>query len=136
LRLFLEDSETFEEFVPDLQTGVPICIPAHSACLTIDQWSTHLIAFRFLPLRVACNWSTASCTRATGILWAYPTGENTSIIGLVLGKPENEAFHPEGPFAIRPSAVLAFARLEVAKVLKDENACLMGCRKLDNAAGD
>ena len=136
LRLFLEDTEAFEEFVPDLQTCISVRIPTHSACLAIHQWSTISIALGLLPFRVACNRSTASCTRATGILWAYPTGENTSIIGLVLGVVEDAPFHPEGTFAISTFAVLAFTWLEVAKVLKDENARRMLLGKLDNAAGD
>src|SRR5258708_38452287 len=108
-------------------------MPFHSAFLTIDQWSAHCVAFWFLPLTVTSNRSTASCTRTTGISGTYPTGENTSIVGFVLCVVENASFHPIGAFLIPSFAVLALCWLEVAKMLKNHDACLMLLGKLDNA---
>src|SRR5258708_16147591 len=82
---------------------------------------------------ITSNGSTASCTRTTGISGTYPTGENTSIVGFVLCVVENTSFHPVGAFLIPSFAVLALCRLEVAKVLKNQDACLMLLGKLDNA---
>src|SRR6476660_1374954 len=75
----------------------------------------------------------AASTLTASISGAYPTGENTSIVGLILGILEKTPFHPEGTFAIASSAVLAFCGFEIAKVLKHENSCFVLLCELDDA---
>src|SRR2546430_599318 len=53
------------------------------------------------------------------------------MIGLILGILENTPFHPESPFAIASSAVLALLWFEIAQVLKHHDACLMLFGELD-----
>jgi hypothetical protein len=55
----------------------------------------------------------ATSTFSTGIPGIDPTGDDTSIVGLILTIVEYATFHPECPFAIASFAILTFRWLEV-----------------------
>src|SRR6266571_2733759 len=113
---------------------VAIGIALHATLLTEDQRGTRGIALCRLPLFVASHQAMATSTLSAGVSWVDPTGEKTFAVGLVLRVLEDASLHPEGPFAIASSAVLALLWLEMAQVLKyqDRRAVLFG--KLHNAS--
>jgi len=71
---------------------------------------------------------------STGILRIYPTRENAFVVGFVFRVLEDTPLHPECPFAIASSAILAFGRFEIAQVLKHQDASLILFGKLHNAS--
>ncbi len=59
-------------------------------------------------------------------------GNDPDVPRLVFGVIEDTSLHPVGAFVVSPATILALLRLEVAQVLKDEDARLMSLGELDN----
>jgi len=76
----------------------------------------------------------AMSTLSAGISGIDPTGNDTSVIGLILGILEYAPFHPECSLGIPASAVLFFNGSEIIEVLKHQNGCFMLLGKLNNAS--
>jgi hypothetical protein len=75
----------------------------------------------------------ATSTLPTGISGINPTGENTSIVGFVLGISEDTPFHPIRPLVVASFAVFTLCGFEVAQVLKDKDSSSVPLGKVDDA---
>jgi hypothetical protein len=76
----------------------------------------------------------ATSTFPTGVS-GIDTGRDDPLIPrLVLGVLEEASLHPEGPFAVTPTTILALLRFELAQVLEDQNGGSMLLGKLHDAS--
>ena len=115
------------------ETGIAIRVALHGAVFTEHEGCAWGIAFHWLARIVANDEVVAAMTFPARIARVDPTGDDLLVPRLIFGIDEDTPFHPESPFAIPPSAILALFRLEVAQMLKDEDRCPMLLGKLDNA---
>ncbi len=74
---------------------------------------------------------------STRVARVHAAGDNpTCVPRLIFRVAEDAAFHPVGAFHIAPARIRALFRLEIAQMLKDENARPMCFRELDNTCAD
>src|SRR5260370_12318437 len=64
----------------------------------------------------------------------HTAGDDLVLPCLILGVLENAAFYPVGALGVTTARVLTIFGLEIAQVLKDENACTVLFGELDNAS--
>ena len=135
MRLFFERfCVALNQALTNDQTGIAIGMSSHLALLAEDQWRAGSIAFHGLSRIVANDRSVAAMAFSGGIVWVDPTGDNPLVPRLIFGVVEDPAFHPECPFRISPSTILALFRLEVPQVLEDEDRSSLLRGELHNAS--
>src|SRR5713101_2786815 len=133
MRFFLERSLIAgDEPLTDDQTGITICVPLHPAVRAAYQGCARGIAFCSLPSIVANHETMTAVTFPARIGRVDSAGNDPDVPRLVFGVIEDTSLHPVGAFAVSPATILALLRLEVAQVLKDEDARLMSLGELDN----
>ena len=115
------------------ETGIAIRVALHGAVFTEHEGRASCIAFHWLARMVANDEAVAAMTLLARIARVDPTGDDLLVPRLIFGIGEDASLHPESPFAIAASAILALFRFEVAQMLKDENGCPLLLGKLDNA---
>ena len=120
----------------DVETGIPVGISTHRTCWTKHQGRTGGIPFLQLPLRITSNKALATSTFPTGLPGTHSTRDDPFVPRLVLRVFEDAPLHPEGPFGVSAMAILAPGRLEIAQLLKHQDASLSCLCKLDNASTD
>jgi hypothetical protein len=120
------------ETLTDHQRSIPICLPTHLTLWAGDQWHTVGIAFLWLPLRIAHHERMTASTLSAGVARVDPAGDDTVCPCLIFGVLEDAPLHPEGAFDVPSAAILALLWLEIAQVLKSQNAGSMLNGKLDN----
>ena len=121
------------EPLPDDETGIAIGVALHGAVFTEHEGCAWGIAFQRLARIVANDGVVAAVAFPACIPGGDPTGDDLLVPRLIFGIGEDASLHPESPFAIPASAILALFGLEVAQMLKDENGCPLLLGKLDYA---
>jgi hypothetical protein len=124
----------FHQTLTDDKTGISVGIALHATLRTEGQWSAGGIAFCWLACLIPSDKRMTTGTCSARIPRVDSGRDDPLIPCLVFGVREDASLHPEGPFAIASSAVLAPGRFETAKVLKHEDLCPMLFSKLDNAS--
>ncbi len=122
-----------QEALTDTQTGIPIGMIAHLACLAHHQRGTRGISFGRLACIVAHNLVMAAMAFSGRIARVYTAGDDLLVPCLILAIAEDAALHPVGAFGVAPARVPALFRLEIAQVLKNEKRSSMLSGELDNA---
>ena len=135
MRLFLERVLAADnEPLPNDQTGISIGISAHLTLLTEAKRCARGIALDGLPLGIANDQAMAASAFSGRIAGVHPASNHPQVPCLVFGEVEDPPLHPEGTLAVPPVAILAFFRLEVPQVLKDQNTGPLLAGELDNAS--
>ena len=133
LRLFLEwFLRAGNEPLSDDETGIAIRVALHGAVFAEHEGCAWGITFHWLARIVANDGVVTAMTFPARIARVDPTGDDLLVPRLIFGIGEDASLHPESPFAIPASAILALFRLEVTQMLKDENCCPLLLGKLDN----
>ncbi len=135
MRLFFERflRALKQEALTDTQTGIPIGMIAHLACLAHHQRGTRGISFGRLACIVAHNLIMAAMALSGRIARVYTAGDDLLVPCLILTIAEDAALHPVGAFGVAPARVPALFRFEIAQVLKNEKRSSMLSGELDNA---
>lgn len=138
MRLFFEGfSIALKQALTDLETGIAVGVSAHLALWADDQSSAGSIARFWLSLIVANDSGVAAMTVSAAIARIDPAGDDaTCIPRLIFAVAENAPFHPVGSLRIATTRILPLFWLEIAQVLKDQDAGLMFLGELDNATAD